>query len=56
LKTLDIAFKKEIKLGEKLISKVQMISENQTLHVLTHAETGEDICLFLCDWEESALK
>ena len=56
LKTLDIAFKKEIKLGEKLISKVQMLDKSQTLHVLTHQETGEDICLFLCVWEESALK
>lgn len=52
LKTLDIAFKKEIKLGEKLISKAQILGDNQTLHVLTNAESGEDLCLFLCDWEE----
>ena len=51
LKTVDIVFKKEIKLGERLISKVQILNETQTLHTLTKVETQEDLCLFLCAWE-----
>ena len=42
--------KKEIKLGEKMISKVQFLNEHTTLHALKHAQTGEDLCLLLCEW------
>ena len=50
LKNIDIVFKKEIKYGEKLISKVQFTDKNQTTHVLTNAKTLEDICLLNCVW------
>lgn len=51
LKTIDMMFKKEIKYGEKLISKVQKVDEKTTLHALKHRETGEDLCVLLCKWE-----
>lgn len=50
LKNIDIVFKKEIKCGEQLISKVQKLDENTTLHALLHAQTQEDLCLIKCDW------
>ncbi len=50
LKNIDMMFKKEIKLGEKLVSKVQLINEHTTVHALKHAQTGEDLCLLLCEW------
>ena len=51
LKTIDMIFKKEIKFGEKLISKIQMIDKNTSLHSLTHSETGDDLCLMKCEWK-----
>lgn len=50
LKTIDMFFKKEIKLGEKLISSVQMLDDKTTIHVLSHAQTHEDLCLLYCTW------
>ena len=50
LKNVDIVYKKEIKFGEKLISKSQIINENITVHCLQNLETGNDICLFRCEW------
>lgn len=50
LKTIDMIFKKEIKLGEKLITQVEFISNNITVHALRHAETNEDLCLLRCEW------
>lgn len=50
LKNIDIVFKKEIKCGEQLVSKVQKVDEHTTLHALTHAQTNEDLCLIKCEW------
>ncbi|MBP5698338.1 MAG: hypothetical protein J6W96_02275 [Alphaproteobacteria bacterium] len=50
LKTVDMFFKKEVKLGEKLVSIVQMTDEKTSVHVLRHAETQEDLCLLCCEW------
>ena len=50
LKNIDMLYKKEIKLGEKMISCVQIIENNITLHELKHSETGEDLCLVKCEW------
>ena len=50
LKAVDMLFKKEIKYGEKLVSNVQIIDGNTTVHALKHAQTGEDLCLLCCEW------
>jgi len=50
LKNVDIVFKKEIKCGEQLISKVQEIDEHTTVHAVVHAQTQEDLCLMKCEW------
>ncbi len=50
LKTIDMFFKKEIKFGEKLVSKVQMLDDKTTIHQLSHAQSGEDLCLLCCTW------
>lgn len=49
LKTVDMMFKKEIKLGEKLISEVQ-IEGNKTIHKLVHLENGNELCILSCSW------
>ena len=50
LKTIDMAYKKEIKYGEKLISEVQITNGNTTIHSLKHAQTGEELCVLNCIW------
>src|SRR5574344_1675339 len=46
LKTLDILYKKEVKFGYNIISKVHIDKEtNTTYHVLVNKETQEDLCL-----------
>lgn len=50
LKTIDMIFKKEAKLGEKLTSQVQILENNTTIHVLKHSETNEDLCVLCCKW------
>ena len=49
-KTIDMVFKKEAKLGEKLISKVQLLDEKTTVHLMQNSDTGEDLCQLLCTW------
>ena len=49
-KTIDMVFKKEAKLGEKLISKVELLDEKTTVHNMQNVETGEDLCQLLCTW------
>lgn len=49
-KTIDLIYKKEAKYGEKLISHVQFLENNTTLHALKNSETGEDLCLIKCKW------
>lgn len=50
LQNIDIVFKKEIKYGEQLTSKVQKLDANTTLHALVHDKTQEDLCLIKCEW------
>jgi len=50
LKNIDIIFKKEIKCGEQLISKVQKLDDHTTLHAVVHVQTQEDLCLLKCEW------
>lgn len=50
LKNIDMVYKKEIKYGEHLISNVQILEENKTVHSLKNKETGEDLCLLCCEW------
>ncbi len=52
LKTIDMAYKKEIKYGEKLVSCVQVVSENITVHSLKNSVTDEELCTLNCVWEE----
>ena len=49
-KTIDLIYKKEAKYGEKLISQVQFLDDNVTLHALKNSATGEDLCLIQCKW------
>ena len=51
LKNIDIVYKKEIKYGEKLISNVQMLENNITVHALKNSITNEDLCLLKCEWK-----
>lgn len=53
LKTIDMVFKKEIKYGEKLLSQVQVMSDNITLHRMKNSETGEDLCILQCEWTKT---
>ena len=50
LKTLDIAYKKEIAHGNSVISQVQL-NDNVSTHVLKNAETGEELCFVQAIWE-----
>ncbi len=49
LKNIDMLFKKEVKLGEQLVSQVQ-IADNKTIHTLKHSDSGEELCLLCCEW------
>lgn len=50
LKTIDMVFKKEAKLGEKLVSQIQLTEENTTIHSLKHVQSGEELCVLCCKW------
>lgn len=50
LKNIDINFKKEIKYGEHLLSKVQVLDGCKTVHVLKNSKTQEDLCTIMCEW------
>ena len=49
IKTLDMIYKKEAKYGEKLVSKVEFLSDNRTLHLLQNL-SGEDLFVLECCW------
>lgn len=51
IKTLDMIYKKEAKYGEKLISQVEYINENTTVHCLKN-EAGEDLFMLQCEWKK----
>ena len=50
-KTIDMAFKKEAKYGERLISQVQYLDSHTTVHALKNASSQEDLCVLKCKWE-----
>ena len=50
IKTMDIVFKKEIKFGGKVLSQIEIIDENHSLHVLKNFDTGEELCLINIVW------
>ena len=50
LKSVDIIFKKQIKYGEKLVSKIQFTEADKTIHILQNSKTREDLCLLSCEW------
>lgn len=51
LRVLDMIFKKEIKYGHKVLSQVKKENDNNTLHILKNADTGEDLCLISAKWK-----
>lgn len=50
IKTMDIIFKKEIKFGSKVLSQIEIINENNTLHILKNFDTGEELSLINIVW------
>jgi len=50
LKNIDMIYKKEIKMGEKLVSEVQVTEDSVTIHSLKNKETGDDLCILKCEW------
>ena len=50
LKNIDMLYKKEIKLGEKLVSNVQLESDNITIHSIRHSDSDEELCVLKCEW------
>ena len=49
LKTLDIAYKKEVKYGAKILSQIEL-DGNITHHAVKNLETGDDLCLIKAVW------
>ena len=49
IKTLDMVYKKEAKFGETLISQIEFIDKNTTIHKLQNSE-GEDLFQLQCVW------
>ncbi|MDD3593648.1 MAG: thioesterase [Candidatus Gastranaerophilales bacterium] len=49
LKKLDLTYKKEVKYGNNIVSKVQ-ITDNTTIHVIKNASTDEELCSILAQW------
>ena len=49
IKNVDIAFKKEARLGAKMVSQ-SAINGNETIHLIKNSETGEALCEFKIEW------
>lgn len=49
LKTLDVVFKKEMKYGDKVVSKVEICGD-KTVHLLKSLDTDEELCAILAFW------
>ncbi len=49
LKTLDIAYKKEVKYGDEILSQIQIVN-NTTIHNIKNLTTGEDLCSMKAEW------
>ncbi|MBR3604907.1 MAG: hypothetical protein IKL52_02640 [Candidatus Gastranaerophilales bacterium] len=50
IKTLDMMFKKEAKYDEAVISQVEFIEDNKTLHRIINKDS-EDLCILECEWK-----
>ena len=51
IKTLDMVYKKDIKYGDDVVSKILFKDENTTIHVIRNASTSEDLCQIQIFWE-----
>lgn len=52
LKTLDIAYKKEIAYGHDIISQVELNLETKTsTHILKNKTTDEELCFVYAEWD-----
>ena len=51
LKTLDMLFKKELKYGQNIISKVQ-VDGNSTIHIVKNLDTNDELCAIQAEWIE----
>lgn len=49
IKALDMVYKKEAKFGERLVSQVEFISDNISVHSLKNVQ-GEDLFQMQCEW------
>lgn len=49
IQTMDMMYKKEAKYGEKLVSQIEFLDENITVHVLKNMD-GEELCLVQINW------
>ena len=47
---IDIKYRKEIKMGGKILSRSQTIAPNTTIHVITEKEAGEELCCAQFVW------
>lgn len=50
IKTLDMIFKKEIKYGHKILTEIEIQSDNTTIHAVKNAENNEELCLVKIKW------
>lgn len=49
IKTIDMFFKKEAKFGEKIVTQIEFLDENNTVHVLKNMN-GDELCLVQVEW------
>lgn len=49
IKTLDMMFKKEAKFGEKIVTQIEFLDENNTVHILKNIN-GDELCLVQVEW------
>ena len=49
IRRADIQYKKDITYGNSIISSVQ-ITDDKTLHSIKNAETQEDLCILMFEW------
>lgn len=47
---IDIAFKKESKFEDEIISEIEFDGEKTTLHSLKNIKTGDELCVMKCIW------
>lgn len=49
IKTLDMIFKKEAKFAEKIVTQIEFLNENNTVHILKNMN-GDELCLVQVEW------